>query len=62
MHGEIEGRTEKLTKWEMETEEARRRLSARRGGRWSSEIPGRRLRPSSVLGKRKNESGGSREG
>ena len=31
MHGEIEGRTEKLTKWEMETEAARRRLSARRG-------------------------------
>jgi len=62
MHGEIEGRTEKLTKGEMETEAVRRRLSARRGGRRSSEIPGRRLRPSSVLGKRKNESGGSREG
>ena len=62
MHGEIEGRTEKLTKWEMETEAARRRLSAWRGGRRSSKIPGRRLRPSTVLGKRKNESGGSREG
>ena len=55
---EIEGRTAKLTKGEMETEAARRRLSARRGGRRSSETSGRRLRPSSVLGKRKNESGG----
>ena len=43
MHGEIEGRTAKLTKGEMETEAARRRLSARRGGRRSSETSGRRL-------------------
>ena len=42
----------------MEMEAAQRRLSARRGGRRSSETSGRRLRPSSVLGKRKNESGG----
>ena len=62
MHGEIEGRTEKLTKWEMETEAARRRLSARRGGRRSSEILGRRLRPSSVHGKRRNESGAAGRG
>ena len=62
MHGEIEGRTAKLTKGEMETEAARRRLSARRGSRRSSETSGRRLRASSVHGKCESESGGSREG
>ena len=61
MHGEIEGRTEKLTKWEMETEAARRRLSARRGGRRSSEITAAAVAGFSVLGERENKSGeGSR--
>ena len=59
---EIEGRTTKLTKGKKETEAARRRLSARRGGRQSSETSGQRLQASSVHGKHESESGGQQGG